>query len=161
MIYFMRHGDVFTNSNNKKMSVAEASQKISLSELGKKQIRNVVLPKNLDIIVISDSRRTKETAEILLESNNISIPVQVEAELHPWNSGADDWNTYWKRYCDFITHYNNESSYESKDSMKKRVSSVISKYSNRNVLIIAHSILLATYLGENFLHCAELIPVQR
>ena len=160
MIYFMRHGDVSTNSDNSKLSVAEASQQISLSNLGKKQVRNVVLPEDLDIIVISDSRRTKETAEILLETNNISIPVQVEAELHPWNSGADDWNAYWKRYYDFITNNNNESSYESKDSMQKRVSSVISKYSNKNVLIIAHSVLLATYLGENFLPCEELIPVQ-
>ena len=71
-LYFMRHGDTFSKKENKNMSVIEASRLISLSDLGKEQVRKVVLPLNLDWIILSDSLRTKQTVEILLEENNLS-----------------------------------------------------------------------------------------
>ena len=53
-LYFMRHGDTFSKKENKNMSVIEASRLISLSDLGKEQVRKVVLPLNLDRIILSD-----------------------------------------------------------------------------------------------------------
>ncbi len=159
-LYFLRHGDTFSDTANKNLSVKEATRKISLSETGKAQVKMVRLPENLDIIVISDSLRTRQTAEIVLKSNNMrNVPIKVDSNLHPWDSGADDWNTYWQRYYDFVEDYSEKADYESKKSMYKRLNKVISKYSGKNVLIIAHSILLANYLGKDFLPCAELIRV--
>lgn len=159
-LYFLRHGDTFENTRNKNLSVKEATRKISLSETGKAQAKKVRLPKDLDVIVISDSLRTKQTAEIVLKSNNMNhVPIKVDSNLHPWDSGADDWETYWTRYYDFVEDYSEKAGYETKKSMYKRLSKVISKYSGKNVLIIAHSIVLANYLGEDFLPCAQLIRV--
>lgn len=159
-LYFLRHGDTFT-SNDKDMTVAEATKKISLSELGEEQCRKVILPKDLDVIVISDSRRTKQTAKIVLKANKMSIPVKVEKKLYPWDSGAKDWATYWTRFAEFVENYDPWGPYESKKSMIKRVASVLKKYSDKNVLVIAHSILLATYMGmDDSLPCAQLIQVK-
>lgn len=160
-LYFLRHGDTFTKTQNSNMTVAQAAREISLSELGIQQVSEVILPRNLDCIVISDSLRTKQTAEILLKENQMNIPVIVDKRLHPWESGAEDWRTYWKRYASFIE--NSEAKdipYESRESLLKRLNSVIEDYSNKEVLIIAHSILLSNYLGKKFLPFAELIKVR-
>ena len=157
--YFMRHGETLSAADSKNMSVKEATEKISLSETGRKQMRNVQIPNDIDVIVISDSRRTKESAQIILNSNKRTIPVIVESELYPWDSGADDWDSYWKRYYEFVTNYNPKGPYESKDSMKKRVGNVLSKYQNKNILVIAHSVLLATYMGDDFLPYASIFRI--
>ncbi len=131
-LYFMRHGDTFSKKENKNMSVIEASRLISLSDLGKEQVRKVVLPLNLDCIILSDSLRTKQTVEILLEENNLSIPAIVDERLHPWDSGASNWESYWNSYMEFIGGKPNSNvQYESKESMINRLQSVISDYSEK------------------------------
>lgn len=158
-VYFLRHGETFSSSENQNMTVTEATEKISLSEKGKKQMRDVKIPRDIDLIIISDSLRTKQSADIIVKANKLRIPVKVEKQLYPWNSGADDWDTYWERYYEFCTNYNPRAIYENKDSMRKRVQSVLDKYREKNVLIIAHSVLLANYIGRDFLPYAELFQL--
>ena len=158
-IYFLRHGETFSDANSKDMTVKEATQKISLSENGKQQMRNVKIPSDIDLIIISDSLRTKQSADIIVKANKLRIPVKVENMLYPWNSGADDWNEYWEMYREFIMHYNPRAKYENKDSLRKRVQSVLDKYQDKNILIIAHSVLLANYIGRDYLPYAEVIRV--
>lgn len=159
-VFFMRHGDTYVDGQ-KDMTVAEASKKISLSELGKSQCRKVILPKDLDLIVISDSRRTKESAKIVLKANKMSLPIKVEKKLHPWDSGSDDWNTYYEHLYEFIMNPNKKGPYESRKSLVKRVDSVLKKYSDRNILVIAHSALLGAYLDmHDSMPCAKIIQVK-
>lgn len=158
MVYFLRHGKT-ARANMDKISVTEASTTIALSEEGEKQIRNVKIPQDLDVIVVSDSLRTIQSAEIIVKANRLSIPIKVEKELHPWKSGSDDWDTYYDRFQDFCLNYDSHAPYESKQSMRNRVQSVINKYHEQNILVIAHSILLANYLRRDFLDYAELVQV--
>lgn len=158
-VYFLRHGETFSSFENQNMTVTEATEKISLSETGKRQMRDVIIPKDIDLIIISDSLRTRQSAEIILAVNKLKIPVKVEKQLYPWNSGAEDWNEYWERYYEFCTNYNPRAKYENKESLRKRVQSVLDKYQGKNILIIAHSVLLANYIGKDFLPYADVFRV--
>lgn len=159
-VFFMRHGDTFTG-NQEAMTVAEASKKISLSELGKSQCRKVVLPRDLDLIVISDSKRTKESAKIVLKANKMSLPIKVEKKLHPWDSGSNDWKTYYEHLYEFVINPDKKGPWESRKSLVKRVDSVLRKYSDKNILVIAHSALLGAYLDmHDSMPCAQLIRVK-
>ena len=157
--YFMRHGEIFGNSSNAKVTVKEATEKISLSVIGKQQVREANIPSNLDYIVISDSLRTRQSAEIIVNTNKLNVPIRVESDLYPWESGADDWNTYMDRYEDFIDHYNPNGPYENKDHLRKRVQKVLDKYRGKNILVVAHSILLANYIGKQSMPYAEVIRI--
>lgn len=159
-LYFLRHGDTYSENIPENMSVSEASRMIPLSEFGKIQVQSVELPEDFDIIVISDSLRTKQTAEILKKAKHMNIPVVVESDLHPWESGAEDWKEYWKRYYNFVTAYSPNAGYETKESMRERVEKVVSKYTNFNTLVIAHSVLLSNYINRDYLKYCELVKVR-
>lgn len=159
--YFMRHGETFSETTSKDMTVKEATEKLSLSEKGKRQMQEVRIPKNIDVIVISDSLRTRQSADIIIKANKLKIPVKVEKQLSPWDSGADNWDDYWERYIEFSTNYSPRAKYENKDSLRKRVQSVLDKYQGKNILIIAHSVLLANYIGKDFLPYAEVFRVKK
>lgn len=155
--YFMRHGDFVKGMELE--TVSEANQKVPLSEEGKRQVREAKIPKDIDVIVVSDSLRIRQTADIILESNNLTIPIIVENSLYPWNAGTTDWKTYYDRFQDFMLNYSPTADYESKESLRSRLQIIIDKYSNKNILIIAHSTLLAVYLNRKVLDYAEIVQV--
>lgn len=162
-LFFLRHGNTYSEAYSEGLfddiSVSDASRMIPLSESGKIQVETVVLPDDIDVIVISDSLRTRQTAEILQKKQPKLIPIVVESDLYPWDSGAKDWKTYWKRYYNFATNYSPNAGYETKESMRARLEKVLSKYANQNALIIAHSVLLSNYIGRDYLDYCELIQI--
>ena len=149
-VYFIRHGQ--TNYNILDLCNDNSSKNVHLTELGKQQaqivgkkIKNIIL----DLVIISELSRTKETALII--TKNYQVKFKVEPRINDRKTGFDS-----KPVSDFFEalkpdtfnlKFNNGESFQEE---KKRVFSFlkeIKSYNLNNILVVTHSEILQIING--------------
>lgn len=154
-ITFMRHGDVDFNTASPNM----LKDTLTLSEKGKLrtlEFAQTINPSDYDTIIISNTKRTRETAYII--AKYAQAIVNVEPLLNPWKARTDpsisylSADDYFKSYSEFVSCNGNPKSanvpWESFDSLKNRTLEGIQRYKKyKSVLIITHSIVISCYTG--------------
>lgn len=138
----VRHGDIITGNR---------MGELSLSNKGQQQANLLAqqLKEDYDIMIVSDSIRTRETANIL--ATKVSKPIVIEPLLNAWNAGTDDSNNYWNAYYEFFCSNGlpeKQVSWETFEQLKKRTMEGLLKYEKYDsILVITHSIIISLYAG--------------
>ncbi len=162
IITLMRHG-VVENTDNKNA----LEDTLHLSSFGKKQIDSLAqtfYQKQFDAIIISDTIRTHECAEIVLKYLQKRLPVIVEPALNPWIADKYatflSWEEYFENVCSFVEFYRENSSavqlhqapprnWETYDELAERVFKGVETCKQYNSpLVISHSFILRLLLGN-------------
>ncbi len=148
IFYLMRHGEAehnvgrFLNSDN--------STPAHLTEKGKREIQdaaNRFSNKNIDLVYCSPLIRTRETADILMKSLNISSDkLIIDDRLKETQSGVlngktfEEYNSIYKSFLDKFSQ--KPEGGESLTDIKRRVGDFIyeinNKHSNKNILVVSH-----------------------
>ena len=95
-IYFARHGQ--TNYNLKNLCNDDISKDVHLTELGKKQAQDVgekLKNEKIEVIFVSELRRTRQTAEIINKCHN--APIRADSRINDRKTGFEG-----KSYFDFL-----------------------------------------------------------
>ena len=156
MIYIVRHGQTDWNVQKKVMGRCDEP----LNEKGKEQAeetRNSLIETDIDLIICSPLQRAKQTAEVINKDRNIPIIYDeriIERDFGEFEGKETkdfDFHGYWNYYKNDI--------YEKAENIQeffKRIYSflddITNKYSDKNVLIVAHggvSIPVACYFNNN------------
>ncbi|MCK5476922.1 MAG: histidine phosphatase family protein [Candidatus Aenigmarchaeota archaeon] len=149
-IYFIRHGQ--TNYNVLDLCNDDSTKDVHLTQLGKEQaeivgkkIKNI----QLDLVIISELSRTKETALIIAKNHQVEF--KVEPRINDRKTGFDS-----KHVSDFFEalkpnifnlKFNNGESFQEE---KKRVFSFLEElktYNLNNILVVTHSEILQIING--------------
>ena len=149
-IYFVRHGQ--TNYNVLDLCNDDPTKDAHLTKLGKQQaeivgkkIKNI----ELDLVIISELPRIKETALIITKNHQVKF--KVESRINDRKTGFDS-----KPVSDFFEalkpdifnlKFNNGESFQEE---KKRVFSFleeIKNYNLNNILVVTHSEILQIING--------------
>ena len=155
-ILITRHGQ--TNWNVLKKVMGRCNE--PLNEKGLEQAeetRNELLDKNIDLIICSPLKRAKQTAEVINRNRNLPVIYDdriIErdfGEFEGLETKDFDFHGYWN-------YYKNDK-YERAENIQeffKRVydflDDIIDKYSDKNILIVAHggiSIPVSCYFSKN------------
>lgn len=158
-ITFMRHAatEYVSNVDSDNINMLDPNV-VQLSRIGISQVHNVASKiKNLgfDVIVCTQSLRTRQTAEILQQY--INAPVIIEPGLDCWKAETVEKylseKEYWKRFVNFVKVNGRSSSlynWEDFETLKNRTFEAIKKYEKyENVLFVVHSIIMSMYIGRN------------
>ena len=156
MIYITRHGQTNWNVQKKVMGRCDKP----LNEKGKEQAeetRNSLIETDIDLIICSPLQRAKQTAEVINRDRNIPIIYDeriIERDFGEFEGKETkdfDFHGYWNYYKNDI--------YEKAENIQeffKRIYSflddITNKYSDKNVLIVAHggvSIPVVCYFNNN------------
>ena len=149
-VYFIRHGQ--TNYNVLDLCNDDLTKDVYLTQLGKQQaeivgkkIKNI----KLDIAIVSELPRTKETALIITKNHQVEF--KVEPRINDRKTGFDG-----KPVSDFFEalkpdifnlKFNNGESFQEE---KKRVFSFLEElksYNLNNILVVTHSEILQIING--------------
>ena len=144
-IYVIRHGQTDWNVERK----LQGRTDIELNETGKqqaKQAKKEIEKYNIDLILCSPLKRTKETAHIIAENKNIEIIYR--DELLERNFGELEGKQPWKEplfandefynYTKNIEMKNVETVRELCDRVWGLLDEIEEKYSDKNVLLVTH-----------------------
>lgn len=156
--YFVRHGEADMTEANTRIYQGWGYNMVTLSDKGIGQIKNTAKDerlKNAKIIVTSPFGRAMHTAAIL--SKELGIDIRVETNLHEWIPDADyswplDEDTM-NSYREFVEREGVKASdckynFETVESIRKRVDSVLEKYRDYGeVIIVSHGTLIQSFLG--------------
>ena len=149
-VYFIRHGQ--TNYNVLDLCNDDPTKDVHLTELGKQQAKIVgekIKNIKLDIAIVSELPRTKETASII--TDNRPIEFKVEPRINDRKTGFDG-----KPVSDFLEALKPDifnlklSNGESFREEKKRAFSFLEELKNynlTNVLVVSHSEILQIING--------------
>jgi isoleucyl-tRNA synthetase len=143
----MRHGEAEHNAGRFLDGNPEELEKVSLTDDGKKEIIKKIKnlkSKKIDLIICSDFKRTKQTAEII--SKELGVEVLTDERIREFNSGnlngkpdKELGNIYGKPSDKFIKK---PEGGESLRDVSKRVSEFLleidKKYKDKNILIVSH-----------------------
>lgn len=147
-VYFVRHGQ--TNYNVLRLCNDDPTQDVHLTELGKKQAKEVNEKlKNIkfDLVITSELPRTQETASIITGNQEF----KVEPRLNDIKTGFDS-----KPVSEWLSAINNDrfnskvNGGESFQEEKKRISSFLEElkdYNLDNILVVAHEDTLTAING--------------
>ncbi len=146
--FVMRHGES-THNLNWGIST-QATNPDTLTEKGKEQVlisAKLLKDKNIDMVVISPFKRTKETADIVcltlgLKEDSIISDDRLH-EMGVYSFEGKTWDEYHKMFPKTEACFNSKcKGDESYSDVKKRVMEVIyeyeSKYQNKNILFVTH-----------------------
>ena len=155
-ILLTRHGQTDWNVQKKVMGRCDEP----LNETGLKQaeeIKNILLNKDIDLIICSPLKRARQTADIINTNRNIPIIYDdriIErdfGELEGLQTKDFDFHGYWN-------YYKNEQ-YKKAENIEvffKRVydflDDIVSKYQDKNILLVAHggiSIPISCYFSKS------------
>lgn len=149
-IYFVRHGE--TNYNILNLCNENPTENVYLTKLGKQQAEIVAKKfKNikLDLVIISELPRTKETALIITKNHQVEF--KIEPRINDRKTGFEG-----KKISDFHKalkpdifnlKFNNGESFQEE---KKRVFSFLKELKNynlNNILVVSHSQILKIING--------------
>jgi broad specificity phosphatase PhoE len=148
--YFIRHGEQDWDIIKKYDLKGQAIDLIPLTEKGIEQAKKVAKDPRIcrsDVIICSPYTRALQTASII--SKETGIDLNVEFDLREWQSDlAFDYDSkdqlleLWHDYMEHNGVYpqGKQKPWETKDNLKKRINSVLERYTNySNVIVVAHS----------------------
>src|SRR3989338_5397728 len=149
-IYFARHGQ----SNYNVIDLCNNNPKINvyLTELGKKQAKNVgemLKNKKIEIILISELPRTRQTAEIINEYHKVEV--RIDKRINDRKTGFEG-----KSYYDYIKVIEKDKFHikpkggESFQEEKKRVFSFLDdliKMNHKTILVVSHEEIMKIVKG--------------
>ena len=149
-VFFVRHGQ--TNYNVLDLCNDDTTKDVHLTDLGKQQaeiVRNKIKNIDLDIVIISELPRTKETASIITKNHKVEF--KIDSRINDRKTGFDS-----KPVSDFFKalepdifnlKFNDGESFQEE---KKRVHSFLEELkllNYGNVLVVAHSEILQIING--------------
>lgn len=170
---FIRHGQADYKPVDERKFIGQGRAFAPLSELGVKQIKETAKDPRLagsDLIIASPYTRALQSAAII--SKEINLDITVEVDLHEWipdivnfqhKTTADcialhkDFNI-----CDGIHPQKELKVWETKDSMEKRMNSVLEKYNSYNqVIVVCHGMVIQTQKYQENIQNGEIIEVEK
>ena len=148
-LFLIRHGEV--DYNRQKIIVGSTDQ--PLNDLGRKQAEETaekVGNLDIDILVSSDLKRAKETAEII--GKKIGIPIVIDSTFRERNYGSIEGNKkddLKKMYPEYMNEKgklileNDFPEAELVDNFYNRViegiDNLLKRYSDKNILLVTHA----------------------
>ena len=148
VFYFIRHGQADFSPKNTKLYQGWGFNLLTLSELGRRQIKAAARDDRLKparLILSSPLGRALHSAAIL--SRELDLDIQVETDLHEWAADAVDYA--WlpdeeaeRRYQALTDNHGRHPDgetppWESAAQMKERVFSVLEKYKDYPCVIVS------------------------
>ncbi|WP_432409555.1 histidine phosphatase family protein [Wukongibacter sp. M2B1] len=151
-LYMTRHGQTKWNSEGRMQGQKDSK----LTELGEEQAKWLGERLNdidLDIIISSSSERAFRTAEMIRGERNIEIITNdnlKEMNFGEWQGQLHEeikaiWPEEYKNFWEFphlYTPSEGESFLELIERVSDEVEKIISKYEGKNILLVAHGIVL-------------------
>lgn len=141
-LYIVRHGQTEWNNQRRIQGRADTP----LNELGKQQAletKNKISNDDIDLIICSPLIRAKQTAEIINNDRNIEIIYDDRITERSFGKiegqPIDDYNfnEFWDYYKN-IKYEDIETMHELFDRVYEFIEDIISKYSDKNILIVSH-----------------------
>ncbi len=159
--YLMRHGESLANRRGLIVSHPEnAIENYGLTTKGAEQVMDAALKTRLSsdtVIISSDFKRAKETADIVSSVISSNDAVTLEPKLRERNFGdwelADhaNYETVWQH--DINNPSQSQQNVESVDQVLDRGLSVLTvldkKYTNKNILLVGHGDVLQILLAHH------------
>lgn len=154
VFYFIRHGQIDFSLKNEKIYQDRGFDLLTLSELGRQQIRAAARDGRLkaaQLILSSPFGRALHSAAIL--SKELGLDIRVETGLHEWSADAVN-RTYLpqdeaeRRYRELTGNHGRHPdgqtpAWESAGQMKARVYAVLDQYKDRScVIVVCHGTLM-------------------
>ena len=152
--YFIRHGQIDFPLANRKIYQGQGFDLLTLSELGRQQIKAAAKDdrlKGAELILSSPFGRTLHSAAIL--SKELGLDIRVETDLHEWRADAVDF--VWlpdeeaeRRYQALTDNHGHHPdgqtpAWESAEQMKARVFAVLDQYKDYPcVIVVCHGTLM-------------------
>lgn len=165
--YFVRHGEPDWDLNEKRNLRGAQRDFVPLTELGVHQsevaARNDKL-KHGELIISSPYTRALHTAAIL--SRELNLPLSVEYDLHEWipdqtfHYDREQLQRLIKEYEEYDGVYPHGKTclWESKETMRMRVASVLNKYlSYSYVIVVCHGMVIRSQVDVQDIDHAEVI----
>ncbi|MBU3106302.1 histidine phosphatase family protein [Clostridium gasigenes] len=166
--YFIRHGEQDWDIVEKHNLKGQAIDLIPLTQNGINQANRAAKDIRIcgsDIIICSPYTRALQTASII--SKNTGIDLSVEFDLREWQSDLtfdyDSKGQLIELWHDYLLHngvypQGEVKPWETKENLKKRINSVLIKYSNYSkVIVVAHAEIFASLIStDEILHCSIL-----
>lgn len=151
--YFVRHGETDWNKERR----MQGNTDISLNEHGKEQaleIAQQLKKQNIDLIISSDLKRAKETAEII--AKEIGAEIIFDKNLRERNFGSWEGKTHEEIGIEKYEKYRGtqEASEDAElfENLEKRVSESIKNHSSnhkhKNVAVVAHGGVMRAILKK-------------
>ncbi len=148
--YFVRHGQ--TNYNILNLCNDNPKKDVHLTELGKKQaekIRDLIKNVKLDLVIISELPRAKETALIITENHNVKF--KIEPRINDRKTGFDSKpvSEFFKALESdiFNLKFNDGESFQEE---KIRIHSFLDElkiYNYENILVVSHNEVMQVING--------------
>lgn len=160
LFFLIRHGETDWSLNDKYSLKGEYRDLPSLTPTGisqAKEVSNDPRLKRASFILSSPYTRALQTAAII--SKNTHLDINVEYNLREWQPDLNLEITNSIQLKNAIKDYENENGmyplgitkpWESKSSLKSRVSSVLNKYLNYNyIIVVAHEQVIKSWINAN------------
>lgn len=161
--YLVRHGEPTYKPVDERKFIGHGRDLAPLTENGIEGVKKTAKDsrlKNCEIIVSSPYTRALQTAAIL--SKELGIDLEVDVDLHEWV--PDIINFQHKTSQDCFDLYNGIPPkdelkvWETAESMKKRIDSVLEKYTRyQKVIVVSHGMLIRTIRDQAEIAHAEII----
>lgn len=166
-IYMIRHGKADYSYGDAHNFIGHGHD---LAKLDEKYIDDVFKTakderlKNAELIVSSPYTRALQTAAIISKETGLNI--EIEPDLREWEPDktyqykVKEMKDLFKDYknCDGIAPTDREVKWETKEHLKKRVSSIIDKYKNNTCIIfVFHQLAIQSITGIDKIEPAEII----
>ena len=166
---FVRHGETCYKEVDERGFVGQGRSLAKLTELGINQIKEIVKDdrlRNVDLIISSPYTRALQSAAIL--SKDLNIELDVEIDLHEWVPDIVHYNYKTSEDCfelgrDYdlnngVYPKDEVKVWESKESMKKRMDSVLEKYIGYSkVIVVCHGMIIRTQKNQEIIKNGEII----
>lgn len=175
-LYVVRHGQTEWNLEKR----LQGHQDSPLTQLGREQasqLCNRLRNEDIDMIYCSESKRTRDTADLIKGSR--SIPVVLKQEFKELNLGdweglqhhevidqePESWDHFWNSPHLYVPNEKGESYQQLKDRAIPVVEKIINEQQGKTILIVTHQIttkMIMSYfqqreIDENF-HTAVIAP---
>ncbi len=166
-LHLIRHGHTNWDLIDEKGVKGMAASAAPLTQLGRLQIETIANDYRLadaEIILSSSYARALESAAIL--SRVLNKPLVVEYDLHEWLPQTDslqevDEELLLKASREFVKETKEEVPWEKFSEVKKRVLSVLERYSRYdNIVVVTHAVVISSLLGiKSSVDNAEIVSI--
>ena len=166
-LHLIRHGHTNWDLIDEKGVKGMAASAAPLTQLGRLQIETIANDYRLadaEIILSSSYARALESAAIL--SRVLNKPLVVEYDLHEWLPQTDslqaiDEALLLEASREFVKETKEEVPWEKFSEVKKRVLSVLERYSRyNNIVVVTHAVVISSLLGiKSSVDNAEIVSI--